>query len=196
MKNTLLSIAAAGAMLVSGSAFAAESYTFDKAHTNILLKVSHLGFSNFYMEVRDYEGGFVFDAENPTNSSVNVSMKAASIDGDHDGLNEHLQGKDFFEVASYPHITFKSTGIEVSGEKTGKITGDLTIKDVTKPVTLDVTFNKKGENPFSKAYHAGFSGSTVIKRSDFGINYAVPAVSDEVEIVLEVEGIRQEGEAH
>ena len=192
MKKTILSLGIAGALFASAPSIAAENYVFDKAHTNILMKVSHLGFSDFYLELREYEGGFVFDAANPKNSSVNVTMQAASIDGDHEGLNKHLQSKDFFAVEAYPVITFESNAIEVTGEKTGKIAGDLTIKNITKPITLDVTFNKAGENPFSQEYHAGFSATTVVKRSEFGIEYGIPAVSDEVEIVLEVEGIRRE----
>ena len=89
-------------------------------------------------------------------------------------------------------MTFKSTAIEVTGENTAKITGDLTLLGVTHPVTLDVTHNKSGTHPYSGKFVSGFSATTTIKRSAFGMKYGLPAVSDDVEVRLEVEGIRQE----
>jgi polyisoprenoid-binding protein YceI len=168
-----------------------ERYVFDKAHTQILFFVSHLGFSMMQGEFHDYDGEFIFDREDPSRSLVEVSIATASVDTDHDGLNEHLRTADFFDSETHPTMSFKSTSIERTGEDTGLITGDFTMLGVTRPVTLDVTFNKADVHPVSEKYIAGFSGSTTIKRSDYGMTYSVPAVGDEVKVRLEVEGIRQ-----
>lgn len=169
-----------------------EHYNFDKAHTQILFFVDHLGFSMSQGEFHEYEGGFTFDRANPENSSIDVTIKTASIDMDHDKWDAHMKNEDFFHVEKYPEMTFKSTAIEVTGENTAKITGDLTLLDATKPVTLDVTHNKSGEHPYSKKMIAGFSATATINRSEWGMDYGLPGVGDEVHIRLEVEGIKQE----
>lgn len=176
----------------TGAAHAADTFRIDPTHTNVLLKANHIGFTNVYLKVHDVDGEFTFDQENPKDSEVSVTMQASSIDGFDEKFNEHLHGKDFFQVETYPLITFGSTDIEVTGENTAKITGDLTIKGLSQPTTLNVTFNKAGQNPFANDYRAGFSATGTIKRSDYGITYATPAVADEVGIVLEIEGIRVE----
>jgi polyisoprenoid-binding protein YceI len=168
-----------------------ERYLFDKDHTNILFFVSHLGFSMMQGEFHEYDGEFVFDREDPTRSSVEVRIATASVDTDHDELNEHLRSADFFDSENHPTMSFKSTSIERTGENAALITGDFTMLGVTRPVTLDVTFNKADVHPVNKNYIAGFSGGATIKRSDFGMTYGVPAVGDEVKVMLEVEGIRQ-----
>ena len=169
-----------------------EMYHFDKAHTQILFFVNHLGFSTSQGEFLDYDGQFTFDTESLENSAVEVAIKTASIDMDDEKWDEHLKGADFFDVEQFPEMTFKSTEIKVTGENTADITGDLTLLGVTKPVVLHVTHNKSGVHPYSGAYVAGFSASATLKRSEFGMNYGVPGVGDDVKIMLEVEGIRQE----
>lgn len=180
--------------LVIPSAHAAERYTFDKAHTQILFFVDHLGFSKSQGEFLDYNGSFTFDTVKPENSSVQVTIKTAGIDMDDEAWDKHMKNKDFFDVEQYPEMTFKSTAITVTGDKTANITGDLTLLGITKPVTLAVTHNKSGKHPFSGKYVSGFSATTTIKRSEFGMNYGLPAVGDDVEVRLEVEGIRIEDE--
>lgn len=178
--------------LAAGTASAEqERYVFDKAHTQILFFVSHLGFSMMQGEFHDYDGEFVFDRDDPSRSSVEVSIATASVDTDHEKLNEHLRTPDFFNSEAHPTMSFKSTSIERTGENSGRITGDFTMLGVTRPLTLNVTFNKADVHPVNKNYIAGFSGSTTIRRSDYGMTYSVPAVGDEVEVRLEVEGIRQ-----
>lgn len=172
-----------------------EHYTFDKAHTQILFFVNHLGFSNSQGEFHEYDGFFNFDRENPENSKIDVTIKTSSIDMDDKEWDDHMKNEDFFHVEKFPTMTFKSTDIEVSGENTADITGDLTLLGVTKPVTLNVTHNKSGRHPYSGKYVSGFSATTTLKRSDFGMTYGLPAVGDEVEIILEVEGIRTEEES-
>ena len=169
-----------------------EHYTFDKAHTNILFFVDHLGFSKSQGEFHEYEGGFIFDRTQPQDSSIDVTIKTASIDMDHEKWNAHMKNEDFFDVEKFPDMTFKSTNIEITGDKTAKITGDLTIIGQTHPVTLDVTYNKSGKHPFNGEYVSGFSATTVIDRTKWGMNYGAPAVGKDVHIRLEVEGYRQD----
>ncbi|MDP7143284.1 MAG: YceI family protein [Alphaproteobacteria bacterium] len=202
MKTPLIKAARHMAFIAMGVAFLlsattpakaeAAKYNFDKAHTQILFFVNHLGFSNSQGEFHDYDGHFTFDPENPAASSVDVAIKTASIDMDDAAWDKHLKNEDFFHVEKFPNMTFKSTAIEVTGENTAKITGDLTLLGVTHPVTLDVTHNKSGTHPYSGKFVSGFSATTTIKRSAFGMKYGLPAVSDDVEVRLEVEGIRQE----
>src|SRR5690606_15131983 len=102
-------------------------------------------------------------------------------------FDDHLKSADFFDVKKFPEARFVSTKVEKTGEKTGKVTGDLTLNGVTKPVTLDVTFNNKGPHPMNQKPTVGFSATGTVKRSDFGIKYALPAVTDEVQLQIEAE---------
>ncbi|NCT41105.1 MAG: polyisoprenoid-binding protein [Alphaproteobacteria bacterium] len=184
-----------GALIILGasttqSAFAQDTYKIDPSHTNILLEVSHGGFSTMTIEALNPDGTIVFDQENPENSSVNLTLKSENIDGDGEKFNEHLHSADFFNVKEYPEITFKSTSVKVTGENKGTILGDLTLVGITKPVTLDVTFNKAGENPFSKKETIGFSASGLINRSDYKIDYALPFVGEEVTLNINVEATK------
>lgn len=169
-----------------------ETYSFDKAHTQIFFAADHLGFTQSYGKFLEFDGGFVFDRGAPEKSSVNVVVKTASIDMDHEKWNAHLKNADFLNVEKFPEMTFKSTAIKVTGENTADITGDLTLLGVTKPLTLSTVFNKADKNPFSNAYHAGFTASGSLKRSDFGMTYGLPGVGDEVKLMINVEGIRAE----
>lgn len=171
-----------------------ERYGFDKTHTQILFFVDHLGFSKSQGEFHDYDGFIEFNREDPQKSKVEVTIQTASIDMDDEKWDAHMKNKDFFDVENFPSMAFRSTGISVTGENTAEVAGDLTILGTTKPVVLDVTFNKAGKHPFSGAYVAGFSGTAHIKRSDFGMTYGLPGVGDDVYVRLEVEGIREDGE--
>ena len=173
---------------------AGERYSFDKAHTQILFFVNHLGFSMSQGEFLGYDGHFVFDQENPAASSIEVEIQTASIDMDDEKWDTHMKDADFFDVENHPVMSFKSTGIEITGEKTANITGDLTLLGVTKPVVLATTFNKAGKHPFGDKYVAGFSAITMIKRSEFGMMYGLPMIGDDVEVRIEVEGVRDEPE--
>jgi polyisoprenoid-binding protein YceI len=181
------------ALIVAPPAAAgADRYVFDKTHTQILFFVDHLGFSRSQGEFHDYDGGFVFDPDNWSRSSVQVAIRTASIDMDDYAWDKHLRSKDFFNVSEYPSMTFRGTRLEQTGERTGQLHGELTLLGVTRPVTLQVTFNKAGVHPLSKKYVAGFSAVAVIHRSDFGMSYALPMVGDKVDLRLEVEGLRRE----
>jgi polyisoprenoid-binding protein YceI len=169
-----------------------ETYKFDKAHTQIFFDVNHLGFTQSYGRFLGFDGGLTFDRTKPENSKVDVTIHTNSLEMNDQKWNDHLKNADFFNVEKFPEMTFKSTGIKVTGEKTADITGDLTILGVTKPVTLATTFNKADKSPFGDEYHAGFNAIAQIKRSDFGMNYGLPMVGDDVKIILNVEAVRQE----
>lgn len=194
MKKFLLLGAALVSLGVSSPARAeVEQYKFDKAHTQIFFAVNHLGFSTSRGKFVDFDGGFTFDTASPEKSSVEVTIKPAGLDLDDQAWNDHLKNEDFFNVEKFPTMTFKSTKIEVTGENTANITGDLTLLGVTKPVTLAVTHNKSGKHPFGDKYVSGFSAKGTLKRSDFGMNYGLPVIGDDVGIEIEVEGDRVEG---
>lgn len=193
MTRLLLSAATAALMFVSVPAQAQiEKYSFDKAHTQILFFVNHLGFSNSQGEFLEFDGHFFFDRGEPDKSSVDVVIKTASIDMDDEKWDAHMKNADFFDVEKFPEMTFKSTNIEVTGDDTANITGDLTILGVSKPAILAVIHNKSDKHAFSGKFVAGLSATATIKRSDYGMEYGLPLVGDEVKIRIEVEGIREE----
>lgn len=161
-------------------------YAIDKGHGYIAFSYDHQGLSRPQLRWGAWDGTIDFDPSALEKSSVSIMIDAASIDSGVGALNDHLKSADFFEVEKYPTISFKSTKVERTGVSTGKITGDLTIKAITKPVILDVTFNKAAKGRDGKP-KLGFSGATKVLRSDFGVDMAVPFVGDEVAIVIETE---------
>ena len=167
-----------------------EHYKFDTVHSQIIFYVNHLGFSTSEGEFLDFDGSLEFNHDDPAASKVDVTIDTNSLSMDDETWNEHLKGKNFFDVAQFPKMTFKSTSIKVTGEKTADITGDLTLLGVTKSVTLKTVYNKSGNHPFTGKYISGFSATTSVKRSDFGMNYGLPGIGDDVEIRIEVEAIR------
>lgn len=170
-------------------------YVYEPAHTQIIFSVSHLGFSNSHGRFTKFSGGFNFDPDQPESASADMTIDTNSIVMDSEAWEKHLKNKDFFNVEKYPTMTFKTTKVEKTGDNTGKVTGDLTLLGVTKPVVFDITHNKSGPFPMNNNFISGFSGKATIKRSDFGMNYGLPALGDEVSIILEVEGIRQDATA-
>lgn len=168
------------------SAEAAETYKLDASHTAIVWHVNHFGFSTPSGKFMNVDGEVTLDEANPSASSVKVTIQMADVNSGVAKLDEHLKAPDFFDVAQYPTATFASTNVEVTGKDTAKVTGDLTLHGVTKPVVLDVKLNKIGEN-MKKLKTAGFTASTVIKRSDFGISTYVPMLGDEVTLNIESE---------
>jgi polyisoprenoid-binding protein YceI len=169
-------------------------YVLDPNHMSIGFLISHVGFEKLLGTFREAQGTFVFDEQKPAVGDIDVTIKTASVFTNHDERDEHLRKPDFLWAERYPEITFRGTSAEQTGPRTGKVSGDLTIRGVTRPVVLDVVWNKSGQYPFGDMhYAAGISARTTIKRSDFGMTYAVASglVGDEVEIILEFEAIRQ-----
>lgn len=189
MKSLLLGACAAFVLsLPSVSMAAIETYTLDPYHTNIDWRANHFGFSNPSGKFAKSVGTLKLDAADPAKSSVDVTIDTNSLVTGIDKFDEHLKSKDFLDVAKYPTARFVSTSVKLTGSDTADITGNFTLHGVTKPVVLKAKLNKLGLNDFSKKQVAGFSAVTILKRSEFGITMAIPGVSDEVQITLEVEG--------
>jgi polyisoprenoid-binding protein YceI len=178
-------------MVPSAARAEIEAYGFDLPHTQVLFSVGHLGFSHSHGKFNDIKGGFQFNRSEPEKSKIDVAIQTASLHMADKAWDDAVKGPDYFNVEKFPAMTFKSSNIALTGDKTAKITGDLTLLGVTKPVTLDVIFNKADKHPFSGKYVAGFTAHGSVNRSDFGMTSGVPFVSDEVDITVEVEGIRQ-----
>jgi len=171
---------------------AADTYDIDPVHTQILFFVSHLGYSNSEGEFHKFAGKYRFDPADWGTASVNVTIETESLSLDDAAWDKHLKSADFFNVEKFPQVTFRSTRVEKTGENTGRVAGELTLLGVTKPVTLDLQFNKAAEFPMSKKFKSGFSATTTIKRSEWGMTFGVPmGIGDEVKIRLEVEGFRE-----
>lgn len=169
-----------------------QTYEFDKLHTQILFFADHIGYSKSHGVFRDFDGQFVFDTAQPEKSSVNVTIKTASLDMGDEKWDTHLKGADFFNIEKFPDMTFKSTSITVTGENTADITGDLTLLGVSKPVVLHVKHNKSGLHPMTNQHMAGFSATAMIDRADWGMAYGSPMMGTDVELRIEVEGTRSD----
>jgi len=184
------SFALLSALVLPAAAFA-DSYEMDTSHTHAGFKISHLGFSETYGNFEDVTGTLELDADKPEEAKLSVTIQTASLDSGFDARDEHLKGKDFLNVAEFPTMTFTSTKVVRTGEATADVTGDLTLHGVTKPLTLQVTLNKLGENPMNKKTIAGFNATGTLKRSDFGISTYLPAIGDEVTLLLSSEFVRK-----
>jgi polyisoprenoid-binding protein YceI len=167
-------------------------YSLDNSHGYVLFSYSHLGFSNPQVGFDSFDVTLDLDTENPADSEVQVSIDATSVNSRVAEFNEHLNGERFFDTANYPTIEFVSTDIVPTSGDQYEVTGNLTIKDVTRPVTLEAVINKAGQHPMLNVPTVGISAQTTVKRSDWGLDYAVPAVSDEVTITIEVEMLQPE----
>ncbi|MCC7167161.1 MAG: polyisoprenoid-binding protein [Rhodospirillales bacterium] len=184
-------VAALALAALSAPALAGEKFPLDPSHTSIYFIHSHFGFSKMIGRFNESSGEIDFEKDNIPASKVKVVIKASSIDTNHAKRDDHLRSPDFFNVKEFPEITFVSTGIEKTGERSGKLMGNLTMVGVTKPVVLDATFNKDDISPPSKKFTIGFSARGKIKRSDFGMKYGVPNLGDELEMLIETEAVRQ-----
>lgn len=190
MKTTLLSAALA---VAATSAFAApEKYMLDASHSQVVFSYSHLGYSTTYGMFSGFEGEIMFDQEDPSASSVVVSMPVRSMLTGWEARFDHFMNADFFDASEGDLVTFESTGIEVTGETTAKITGDLTMNGTTKSVVLDATLNKASEHPMAKKPWAGFDATTTVLRSDYGLEKFAPFVSDEVAVTISIEAVKAE----
>lgn len=187
MKKTI-ALAFAAVSLFSASALAApEKYEFDKSHTRILFFINHLGFSDMVGEFTSYDGAIIFDDKDPAKSSLDITIKPQSVRTSSEALDKELQNDKFFNSEKFPEIKFVSTGIAATDEKTGNVTGNATLLGVTKPVVLNVTYNKGDYHPYTNLYVSGFKAEATLKRSDFGMNYGLPMIGDEVRIEIQTE---------
>ena len=206
---TLAALKAASVLLMAGPAIAATApaapsagppagaYVMDKAHTSVTFRVSHLGFSHYTSRFATVDGRLKFDPARPAAMSVEATIdpQSLALNAPPAGFHDQLMGTSFFDAAKFKAITFQSTAVAVTGKNTAKVTGNLTLHGVTKPVTLDVTYNG-GYPPNAMdpgGARVGFSAHGVLKRSAFGMGFGVPApgsnmgVGDDVEVLIETE---------
>lgn len=191
MKKTLL---AAALVMGATSATAAEKYLLDASHSQVVFTYEHLGFSTTTGMFSGFEGEIMFDEENPADSSVEVSMPVQSMITGWEARSDHFMSGDFFDAQEGDLVTFKSTDIEVTGEDTAKITGDLTLNGVTKSVVLDSKLNQKGDHPMEGKPWAGFDATTTLLRSDYNLGKFAPYVSDEVQVSISIEAMKADTE--
>jgi polyisoprenoid-binding protein YceI len=163
------------------------AYALDKNHGYITFSYSHLGFSTPQVGFRSFDVALDLDSENIENSEVSVTIDATSLDSRVEEFNGHLNGENFFDTENFPEIRFVSTAIEPTGGNTFDMTGDLTLKGTTLPVTLHATLRKADYHPMRKVPTIGVTGQTTVSRTAFGMARGVPAISDEVQIFISVE---------
>ena len=171
----------------------ATKFDIDPVHSGIAFYIDHLGFSKVIGVAQEFSDVFEFDATKPEGSSLDVKVAVGSISTNNKQRDGDIQGADWFNATEFPEITFVGKEFKKTSDTTGQIIGDLTIAGVTKSAALDVKFNKEGQNPWDKSHVVGFSATTKVKRSDFGMKAALGMIGDEVELVIQVEGREHQG---
>lgn len=177
---------------------AVEKWNFDPVHSTISFWVRHLMISKVHGTFTKWQGQLEFDESRPEDARVQVQIDAASIDTKEPQRDTHLRSADFLDVTNYPTITFRSTGVERAGDRRYRIRGDLTVKNVTKPVVLDVEYTGRVKDPWGNE-RVGFTAKTSLNRKDFGItwNQTLDAggvlVGDEIQVDIEAEAIKAQG---
>ena len=174
-------------LLASVPALAADKYTLDKSHTNVLFFIDHLGFSQTIGRFDDMDATLMLDEASPEKSAVEVTIRPAGVNTQSTELNQHLQKAEWFNSEKFPEIKFVSKSVVKTGSDTADVTGDLTMLGVTKSVTLKAKLNKADYFQMADAWVAGFNAETAIKRSEFGMTNYVPMVGDEVKIIISAE---------
>lgn len=170
----------------------AGTYALDSSHGNITWSVNHMGFSTYVGQFTNVEAQLTIDPANPAASTLTATIPLTDVLTSSQGLTAHLQTPDFFDAANHPNATFRSTHIVIDRDDPTEadVTGELTIRGVTRTVTMEVEFNQAGE--IMGAYRVGFDGELTIRRSDFGITYGIPmGLGDEVELHIEGEFLPQ-----
>lgn len=190
LKKTLLMLSGTGLLAASLTANAAD-YKFDKQgqHAFVQFRIQHLGYSWLYGSFKDFDGSFTFDEANPGADKVNVTINTGSLDTNHAERDKHLRSADFLNTDKFPQATFVSTAVKQEG-KEYKITGDLTLNGVTKPITLDARLIGEGKDPWG-GYRAGFEASGNVVLKEFNISKDLGPASQNAELIISVEGVRQ-----
>lgn len=186
-----ITLALLGALLLSTVASAAENYTVDPKHTFPSYEIAHMGLTTQRGRFNATSGTIIFDKAAKT-GSVEIEIDAASVSTGLPDLEKHLKSEDFFDVTKFPRITFKSTKVNFEGETPKSVEGELTMHGVTRPVNLAISSFNCITHPMSKKYVCGADASTTIQRSDFGIRYGIPMVSDNVKLLIQIEAVRKD----
>lgn len=193
-----LSLTAGGAVIAQGALtrnpaeVQAGVYKLDSEHGKITWSVDHLGFSTYYGQFVNVQADLTLDPANPSAAVLTATIPLTDVDSNSDGLDQHLQTADFFDTANHPTATFRSTRIEIDSDDPtdADVWGELTLRGVTRPVKMEVGFNQAGPS-MGGVYKVGFDGEATIRRSEFGINFALPALGDEVKLHIEGEFVKQ-----
>ncbi len=189
-KSILIALVLAGAVpaLAADPPPATGPFRFDRGHTYINFFIDHFGFSTAHGFFTAFEPTISFDPAKPEKTKVEVAIDAASINTAWPARDEELRGEHFFNVAKYPTVTFKSTKVEATGIDTAKLTGNLTLLGVTKPLVLGVKLVKRGPHAFRPSIEViGFSATGVLKRSEFGMTALLPGLGDDVTLMIGAE---------
>lgn len=187
--RALRCLALASLLVTAAAAQAAPAtYTLDPDHTQVMLTWNHFGYSNPSANIGLGSGTLVYDPAHPEQARVEVSLPLSKLDTHVSALDAHLREADFFDAAKFPQATFRSTRVQALGGQKFKISGDLTIHGVTRPVVLDATLNRIGVHPMTKVQSIGFDATTQLQRSDFGVGAYAPQVSDTVRVHITTEG--------
>jgi polyisoprenoid-binding protein YceI len=160
------------------------TYAVDPGHTQVGWRVSHMGFSNYAGGFSDVSGSLTLDPKNPAASKLSVKVPVASVTTTSAKLTDELKGDQWLDAGKYPEMTFVSTKVTPAGKDHAKVTGDLTLHGVTKPVTLDVTLVGAGTNPLNKKTTVGFEATGTLKRSEFGVKTYVPLIGDDLHLTI------------
>jgi len=188
--NKIASLALAAIVLMPVAHSADFKIDTSGKHAFIQFKVSHLGYSYVLGDFPDFEGSFSYDADDPTASRVDVKIDTTTVDTRHAERNLSVRGSNFLDVKKFPVATFTSTSYEETGGGEGILNGDLTMRGVTQPISIELKKIGEGKDPWG-GYRAGFEGNTTITMADFGITYNLGPASRTVDIYLSIEGIRQ-----
>jgi polyisoprenoid-binding protein YceI len=191
MKFAPISLVLAAAALAAASPASAADYVIDsaKAHASINFRIKHLGFSWLTGRFDDFSGTFTYDEANPEASKVKVEINTESINSNHAERDKHLRSDEFLDTAKHPKAVFESTAVKMNGDK-ATIVGNLTLHGVTKEIEIAAEPIGGGEDPWG-GFRQGFTGTTQVPLKDFGIDFDLGPASQEVELTLNVEGIRQ-----
>jgi polyisoprenoid-binding protein YceI len=187
-------LAAITTFLLAPAARADEHYAFDKAHTQIVFSVDSFWFSHITGAFTVYDGDFVFCLAHPDKNGISITLYSKGIhtpDGERD---EEMQGPHFFDAARFPDVRFISTGVKFTGANDADVSGNLTLRGITRPMTLQVHFLKTDSDPANGAYAVDFTATGTISRSDFGMDYLDPLIGDDVKIRIETAGRDEDGD--
>lgn len=163
------------------------TYVLDPAHGKITWSVDHMGFSTYVGQFTDVSGTLALDVRNPSASRLQANVRTDSVNSLNSALDAHLKTADFLDTAKHPTAGFQATRIRMIDADSAEILGNLTLRGVTKPIVITAEFNQAGINPVDQKYSVGFDGHARIKRSDFGVNYGLPVLGDDVTLHFEAE---------
>jgi polyisoprenoid-binding protein YceI len=177
--------------LVKVPALAADAYEVDAVHSAVVFKVKHLGVSNARGRFNAISGSIAIDDADPSKSAIQIEVKADSVDTANAKRDQHLKSPDFLSVKEFPTISFKSKSVKKLPDGKYEVAGEFTLHGVTKSVTVKVEKTGSGKSPVGGGELAGYETIFTIKRSDYGMKNAIPAIGDEIELTISIEAIKK-----